>query len=486
MKQIQILLICLLGFSPWARAIDASVSYATFKAPQQNYIEIYLHVVGSTIMYEAVDSTTMQAKVEVIILFKQGEEIIQFDKFQLNSPLATYAMDFMDLKRYGLDDGTYILEVSVKDLQKEANAKTYRTEIQVNYEEDQLQQSDIQLLSDFRPAEEGEKSVFVKNGYHLEGLPFNFYNRNAERLIFYNEIYGSDKTIGEDFLVSYSIEQQVGNGETETAVIGHKRKKPAPINVLLQPIDITQLPSGNYELKVDVRNRANELLSSKKVFFQRSNPFLNIAELEVDSSSSLDNEFVADIADEDLEYSLRALIPIASASDGEVLNLLVRNKDPKAQRLYLFNYWARQNPNRPDQAYEEYMNVARAVDTKFKSGFGYGFETDRGYVFLKYGRPSDLVTEWNDPAAPPYEIWSYNHFPATNQNNVRFIFYNPSLDGTDFVMLHSTARGELNNPQWEVQLYRNSPNELDGDNFIDGMQMQDNFGRQARRRFRDN
>jgi hypothetical protein len=106
-------------------------------------------------------------------------------------------------------------------------------------------------------------------------------------------------------------------------------------------------------------------------------------------------------------------------------------------------------------------------------------------VYLKYGRPDDIVTEWNDPSAPPYEIWSYNYVPSTRQNNARFIFYNPTLAGDDFRLLHSTVRGELQNPQWEVELYRNVPNEIEGNDYFQGTRMQDNLGRQARQRVED-
>ena len=73
----------------------------------------------------------------------------------------------------------------------------------------------------------------------------------------------------------------------------------------------------------------------------------------------------------------------------------------------------------------------------------------------------------------------------TSQSNVKFIFYNPSLAAGDYILLHSTARGEVFNPRWEVELYRNAPGELQGNNYIDGTQMMDNFSRNARRVFRD-
>ncbi len=105
---------------------------------------------------------------------------------------------------------------------------------------------------------------------------------------------------------------------------------------------------------------------------------------------------------------------------------------------------------------------------------------------MKYGKPNDIVAVDDDPVAPPYEIWVYYNFPKTNQKNVKFLFYNPSLAGEDFIMLHSTARGEINNPRWERTLYsRNAGEQYEGDNYHDATTMQRNVARNARTYFED-
>jgi len=164
---------------------------------------------------------------------------------------------------------------------------------------------------------------------------------------------------------------------------------------------------------------------------------------------------------------------------------IIKKDSLRLQRLYLFNYWAGESPNDPAAAYNKYMEVARAVDELYNSGFRHGFETDRGYVYLKYGQPDDTELRDQEPTAPPYEIWTYYEFPTTNQNNVKFVFYNPSLAPGNFVLLHSTAIGERQNPQWLRELYRNAPNEIEGSNYFDGNGVMDNFNRNAERVFRD-
>ncbi len=467
-----------------AQALDANISLATFKSPTQGgYVEVYLHLAGKTLQALPIQDSLLQASAEIILIFKQNNQIIKFDKYTLDSPISKVPLDFVDAKRYALADGAYELSVEVKDVHRPEDVKTYQTNFVIEYAADKLCQSDIQLLATFKKAEEGTNNPFVKNGIVLEPLPHHFYDKNASLLSFYNEIYHADKILAEDFMVSYSI-QKIENNTSQTVAIGHKRLSPQPIIPLLVQMNISQLESGNYILNVEIRNRSKQVLSTKSIAFQRSNPYLQKDHLAL-ANANLSEEFVQKLTPEELEFSLRALTPRLPNGDVDLVNTYLNNKNLEAQRLYLFSFWAQQNPNQPEFAFLKYNEVAKAVDEKFKSGFRYGFETDRGYVYLKYGQPNDIDVQEEEPSAPPYEIWTYYEFPATRQNNVKFIFYNPSLAPGDFQLLHSTAIGELNNPQWELELYRNAPNEVDGPAFH-STQMKDNFNRNARRIFRDN
>ncbi len=475
-------LLALLGFSYALQAIDASVSYATFKSPKQNYIEVYLYISGRSVTFLQLADSTSQARLEVTILFKQEGEIVKGDKYVLSSPFVRQPADFIDLKRYGLENGAYELAVAVRDLNQPENAKEFQTEFKMDYSGEGVQQSSLQLLSSFQRSAD-DASPFVKNGIQIEPLPFNFYGRNAATLIFYNEVYNTDLALNDDFLASYFIER-ADTGSAELLMIGHKRQHAQPIVPMLIQMDISKLPSGNYYLVVEVRNRAKELLSNKRLFFQRSNPFFGEESLQL-ADVNIEQEFVQKLNPQQLEYSLRALTPKLPPADVELVNTMMRKRNTDGQRLYLFSFWARESPNNPEFAYQKYMEVASAIDEQFDSGFRHGFETDRGYIYLKYGQPDDIELRNTEPSAPPYEIWTYYQFPRTNQNNVKFIFYNPSLAPGDFQLLHSTAIGELSNPQWQRELYRDAPAEIQGSDYFEGADMQDNFNRNANRVFRD-
>ncbi len=85
--------------------MDASLSYATFNAQGQPFVEIYLHIIGESVAFAQADVLNNQATVEVVVLFKKGEEIVKFDKYNLQSPLTKTIVNFVDQKRYALPNG---------------------------------------------------------------------------------------------------------------------------------------------------------------------------------------------------------------------------------------------------------------------------------------------------------------------------------------------------------------------------------------------
>jgi len=186
MKKILVLIVVFFTVQFSAKALDASVTFATFTAPQQPYVELYLYIHGSTVEQVMTMDSLFQSKVEVVTIFRQGEKVVKIDKYLLNSPLGEKNVSLYDLRRYGLPNGVYDLEMTLKDVNKETNKNIYKTKIEINYGGDGLEQSDLELLSSAVP--DDSDNLAVKNGYFMEALPFNFYNRSLSTLYFYNDI----------------------------------------------------------------------------------------------------------------------------------------------------------------------------------------------------------------------------------------------------------------------------------------------------------
>lgn len=480
-----LLLFVLVALLPkMALALDAGVSFAVYCTPDgKPYVEVNLEIAAGSVMYRHVDSTKMQSGVEILIMIKNGENVARVEKYTLKSPLVMEPQALLDVKRLSILPGTYTLEVTMTDLNDPANTDHFSSPLQVAFD-GKIALSELQLLRSFRA--DNSEGLFTKNGFYLEPLPFNFYDRQATLLAFYAEIYHADKSITEGkYRVRYVIEKDAGNGQKNLISAGSQEKNRSQMDALLVQMDISQLESGNYFLGVELRTLDNELLVTRNLTFQRSNPFLHLDQGEI-SNEVVEKQFVQGLDEKSLVYSLRAISPLMLGDQSDALKEILKTGDLQQMRFFLFRYYVEQDPNNPEQAFNQYMAVANAANKKFASGFRYGFETDRGRTFLRFGQADDVVHVEDEPGASPYEIWIYYKFPKTGQNNVKFLFYNPSLAGEDYVMLHSTARGEIKNPKWERTLYKRNPSEYtEDDNYHDATTVQRNNGRNARTYFED-
>ncbi len=466
-------------------ALDASLSYGRFLTKEGAYLEIYTHIAGSTVNWSAPNEldSLRQAAVHFTLVLRQAQTIFVADRFTLQSPKSLRMQDFVDLKRYALAAGTYQLEVALEDATDPNNSRRYSTSIELSNWPTHTAQSDILLLAKLDKSVEAG-SPFERHGLLMEPLPYNFYGRGANTLAYYHEVYATDLQASDRVLLLTKIEV-LKNGLASPVRAISKVQTTQALIPQVQQIDISSLPTGNYLLAVEVRSAENELICRKELPFQRANPLLDRQQREaLFAEVDITKEFVGRLDYDSLRYSCLALLPLMPQQDVVPVSDMIKAKEVEGLRMYLLNYWSEQSPFDPAAGYDSFMRTARAIDKTFHSGFRNGFETDRGYIYLKYGQPNDIVRVETDPTAPPYEIWSYDVIEPTNQHNRRFIFYNPSLGAEDFILLHSDVNGEVNNPQWELILFRNDPGTQPND-FINGTEMGDKLGRQARRLLSD-
>lgn len=460
-------------------ALEADLSITRFRTPDKTYVELFVYILGNSVHAVYTDSVH-RASVNVTYMISSDSGVITGDRYNLLSSGNEFVPDFMDLRRHVLNPGTYSITLELMDNHDSTNAVTLSKEFIVEQSGTTLSQSDIQFLGHIEPST--EESVWMRNGWRMTPLPYSWYRADVDKMYFYHELYHTDVTPGTDFFITYAILPD--NDPDKILLQGHKRMKPKQINTLLQAIDIAGLGSGEYFLRIGVYDQEKNQLSLIEKDFMRSNPKAD-AEFVSHRGSYFEESFTLNIGKDSLRYALKALAPKISQIQVPVLNYLLEKGEPENQRRFLHQFWVETNPMDPETAYKEYMTLAAAVDLQYHSAFGYGFETDRGHIMLKYGFPDDIIAVDDEPSAPPYEIWFYNDFPLTSQSDVRFLFYNPSLAGGDYKLLHSTATGEVRNPRWQQQLYSDALTEPEGGDFIDARGVRDNFHRRAVEYFED-
>ncbi len=137
----------------------------------------------------------------------------------------------------------------------------------------------------------------------------------------------------------------------------------------------------------------------------------------------------------DIELAVRLMEGIMITSD-EVGKLLDGN--PAEQRRKFLAFWKDQDPT-PDtefnEALEEYFRRVDYTFFNFYTNREFGWRTDRGRIYIRYGKPTDVSREF--PAnRPAREIWIYKNL------NKRFVFSDITNTGNYELIAESQLENE--------------------------------------------
>ena len=448
-------------------ALEVELSHAVFKTDKGvSYVEIYTHYFAKTLTYKPLLDTRRMGAIQVVFTFQQGEKIVRTDKYLLTSPpvAAKEAREnFVDQRRYMLPEGDYVLVASFTDEAEPRNFLSVSQTVTAHFDAEKVNISDIELIGKATQSTD-ETNPYVKSGAQIEPYVLDFYPYQVPNLKFYTEIYHTDKVLTSDFLVRYYLQQKDQTGANVTVLTANKREKAAAIVPFLGSLDLANIPSGTYDLIIEIRNLKLELIATQQKKIQRSNPYMLKTEQQLAAKTGT-AELFNKLSKDSCRWSLSALFPRITGDQTAIVESIYKANDLEGMRRYLFTHWARLYPTKPQAAYREYMAIVTEIDEQYTSAAGKGHETDRGRIYLKYGKPDDILSQESEIGASPYEIWTYNKL-NDHQGYVKFIFYNQSLAPNDYVLLHSNARGERNDPQWQRKLYNNA--QSNDKNFIDG------------------
>lgn len=466
----------------WCTAftINIDVNFYSFFA-DKSYGEVYLRIEGNSVKYQG-ELQNLQARVEFLIIVKKEDKIYFAEKILVNSPVSDSAKDFVAMKRFYIPDGAYVLSVIAIDQNDLENKIELEQNILIDFAHTSGMLSDMILMTkiDKSSNQENENN---KNGINIEPMAYGYSSPDTDEFYIYQEVYLSELDSNEIYFLNYSISDQYRES-LKGNVLLTKYKKLTNENkqIVVLPISVKEFASGQYHIITKLQKKDKTILFTRKHNFYNSNPKADLAILE--NANDNENSFTHSFKREDMDYILKAHVPIIDQINLPTLQELIKAGTFKNQKLFIHDFWYKRNTHQAEDSYNKYMEVARAVDKQYYSNVGYGFQTHRGYIFLKHGKPNSVLSIDTEVDAPPYEIWYYNKIMTTNQTNVRFLFYNSSLVHNDFWLLHSTCYGERNNPSWETELYKSVPAERIG-NTIDGTQVESNWNRHARRYFNE-
>lgn len=459
-----LLLLFFSGMRAEALSLQNNVTVRTceFLHPEQgSYLESSITIGANALTFIADGDGNFQASVQIQIIVYKADLILASDKYILHSPLVqdTSNINFsiIEEKRLFIPEQVAALDILISDVNDPGNVFRH-TEAVVPIAAEGLELSGIQFVDSYKPSSGDDP--FTKNGYSMQPWSMNYFPTEKNTLILYGELYHSDEYFKtEPFLITFDI-RSPGSGTQNPHFYQYIKYEPAPVISFLREIDISSLPSGNFDLVVEVRDKSNTLITQERVPIQRENE-KGISALENLGLVSTDSTFVDGYTQDQLNYYLDVIRPQADGEEKKLIESLLPRDDPDMKKKFLYNFWLTRNNDDPYAAWLKYLDEVKTVNTNFGTPSKAGYKTDRGRVYLQYGPPYDMVSSVNESGAYPYEIWYYNTLPD-KETNIGFAFYDPSLVSNDYVLLHSNARGEFHDPRWKVKIYENvaSPSEL--------------------------
>src|ERR1700744_1897816 len=147
--------------------VKAYLNYAVFYGPGKGtYLETYLSIDGSSVIFLRKDGKKHQGKVHIEIDFLQDGKSILSSKYNLLSPEildTNNKPNFIDLQRYQLKLGTYQAEIKIADANDNKQEPVTKIDIVIAEPGDSIRLSDIELGESVKKAT--AKTSITKSGY---------------------------------------------------------------------------------------------------------------------------------------------------------------------------------------------------------------------------------------------------------------------------------------------------------------------------------
>ncbi len=457
------LLLLVLPFN--SKAIDAVANYTIFylkdkavKGSYTPYAEIYWQINPAKLNFNNTDFST---RLQTDIVFRNDTGIVGGEHFILQTPKCrsvdeAYKQNIMELHRYMLPHGKIYVDLRITELGHTDNIFTYNDSFTTGINGNVPFYSGIELV-DTSYKDPNEKT-FLRNDIAQIPLYLNYIDENRHHINYYAELYNSpsssEKLIQHTFISKHEADAAVMGLEHTDTIHG------GDIIPITGYFDISALPSGNYYLNMILIAPGQPPICNTSVFFQRNNTNLvqkretTAADTGIEKVTIFDisSTFVNKYTPAQLRAILKMIMPIGSPLEINAINAFLDRPDEMYMRYFIYNFWKARNDKDPKKEWEIYTERVKEVNKIFGSGTRPGYETERGNVWLKYGKPDERIIVESEQGSLPYELWQYNH-PGKQSSPGVFLFYRPGYMINDYLLLHSTVTGETRNAAWRNMLY---------------------------------
>ncbi len=460
-----------------SRAVTAVVSRTLFYLPAADgkhageaYVEIYWQIQPLSLHYHKNADGTIAAQISTNIVISNEKGVAAEEHYMVNTtPVAQQAaaaQNIMEIKRMKLPYGNYHVSFNLSEPGFTGNFKD-SSELKVAAPSELPLYSGIQLVDTLVPFTDKGHPFYKNNQLHIPYCT-NFLDDNHKSIKYYTELYQTQLAPSDAVpLVQYSF---ISRKDGEMSLKGLKQIDtitPGSVMPIYGRFDLSTLSSGNYYLNVQLYDKNSNQVCATSQFFQLINKRPVVEKKVVDTTSrsgeimpvnylDLNKTFISKFTLPEMKAILEMIRPVSDPIDVKAIDGFFKKPDEMYIRYFVYNYFVKQNATEPEKAWKTFADKIRTINKLFGNGAQPGYRTDRGVIYLRYGKPDDRITVNGESGAQPYEIWQYYALGKQNQESF-FLFYQSGAGAStnDYIILHSNVAGELHTPGWRSYLYSN-------------------------------
>ncbi len=423
-----------------------NMDYSRFRyTATEGYLEVFLAVYPSLVTLRA-EGEAFKGTVEVTTIIRDRSTDTVVTAQRAWMPITVKDTTPVVMRRalvskqvFAVPVGDYVMDIHAGEVGSPIRRDSGRVAFAIDSASTATTVSDVDLCSNIESSTE-KTDPFYKNSYLVIPNPSLYFGATSAPVVFtYAELYNLE--VGK----KYVLAMEIVDARNKVAKERTRQKTFSITNAVdVSTLNVTGIPSGKYRFVLRISDTLGTLIarSEKPMFI--SNPQLP---QETASPTSARAAELAGMTAEDLDEEFRVAQYLTNTQDRTLYENL---STPDAKREFLAAFWTDVENGRRgfiDMTRALYMMRVRTANERYRAMSKPGWQSDRGRVFILYGEPDEIQRFPSSEDRKPYEIWNYYQL----ENGVIFALIDRTGFG-DYVLVHSTKRGELLDEGWERYL----------------------------------
>lgn len=455
MKRIFICIVILISIVSVSQAkkVKLNIDFASFKSgDSKTNWELYYSFPDTLMSFAKFDDVFWRGEIQFNLSIRSQikEEINDSWSAQryLENPNIIHQINLTGKRSYLLFPGQYSAEMKIWDLNDSTTSQIINFNFNVKQFDDNTPAiSDLLLATSISNASTDTSSleyIFKKNQFTvIPNAALEYYGVGSFLPIYY-EFYNFDK-----FSDSTEIIISIMDG-AKRKIKEFSKKFITNQNFLpdFATIPNDSLATGVYFIRLECFDKKEvKLAGFEKKFF-----ILNIIKPDLsigfNESQSFETSEWATMSTEQVDLEYKYIEIKLNNNEKKTFNLLT---DVKAKQKFLYSYWLQKDIDSipfVNVELEAYRDLIRYANNFYSFGNKTnGWNSDRGRILLKYGKPNQIDYHPTEGTNRAYEEWIYT---ASNNIGAQFFFVDVRGDSR-LRLVHSTRMEDAYNPNWFQQ-----------------------------------